>query len=431
MKRFFISALAVAIFFVGLGALVDKTGAKFKSDDKALALVAKARQALGGDAAIKRVQSLRIVGSTSKKINADGEARTITGDTEIALQFPDKFMRNTNFGEAAKGDGTRVVTNERHVMVTSDQPGDVMIRHGEGHGTGAGVGIGTEGNFSVVLKKPDGTTEQLSGEDAKKWIAAHRDGNDGGQQIVLKKMEGGIAERVKIGDATPDGVVVRKMKTTDGEPLRSADGENVFIRHGGGNTAFAFIHQNDFFRTALGLLMTTPEGEDVSYTSAGRADLDGTGCSVVIATVGGDSYKLFLDENSNLPVGMSFRGEAAPQVMTFTVKGDGNGDGVFTSKVPAPPGGDKDVVVVDRKAGDGTEAGPNLMYKRALPTVEYTVRFSDYRDVNGVQLPFRWTQTGGDSEEVFTITNYEVNPANISQRFEQQPGVMKLRRADH
>src|SRR2546429_232882 len=87
MKKFIISALAISVFFIGLGALVQNTGAKLKSDDKALALVAKARQALGGDAAIRSVQSLRIVGSTTRKFNADGEARSVTGDTEIAFQF--------------------------------------------------------------------------------------------------------------------------------------------------------------------------------------------------------------------------------------------------------------------------------------------------------------------------------------------------------
>src|SRR5688572_12348792 len=83
MKRFFVTVLSVSVFFLGLGALVEKAGAKFKSDEKALELVRQARKALGGDAAIAGVQSLRIVGKTSRNIKADGVDHSMTGETEI------------------------------------------------------------------------------------------------------------------------------------------------------------------------------------------------------------------------------------------------------------------------------------------------------------------------------------------------------------
>lgn len=444
MKRFIISTLAVAVFFVGLGALVERTGAKLKSDDKALELVAKARQAIGGDTAIKGIQSLHIVGTTTRKITADGEARTISGDTEIAMQFPDRFMQNTNITDKVLLNGaTRTsVSNARTITVTGPDSGSPQtitvtgtgdgngqfIVKGMGHGEGTGVGTGT---FHIVLRNADGTTQELTGADAEKWIAAHKDGTGDGREIVMKRVDGATAEHLKLGDVTTDGVVVRKMKTADGEPLRTSSGENIMIRRGEPNMAYAHMNHNDFFRTALGLLMTTPEGADVSYTFAGRADLDGTGCNVVVATIGGDSYKLFLDESSNLPIGMTFRAEAEPHVVTLRT-GDGTGDATFNKKVAAAPGGDKDVVIFTNKLPDGADAGQTMhtFNRVALPAAEYTVRFSDYRDVNGVQLPFRWTTTGGNSDEVFTVTSYEVNPANISQKFERQPaGEIKLRKA--
>ena len=46
MKRFIISVFCVSVFFVGLGAIVEKTGAAFKSDEKALDLVRNAREAI-------------------------------------------------------------------------------------------------------------------------------------------------------------------------------------------------------------------------------------------------------------------------------------------------------------------------------------------------------------------------------------------------
>ena len=62
MKRFVISVLSIAVFFVGLGTLCDQVAAKFKSDDKALEIVRKARTALGGDAALAEVRSMTITG---------------------------------------------------------------------------------------------------------------------------------------------------------------------------------------------------------------------------------------------------------------------------------------------------------------------------------------------------------------------------------
>src|SRR6476660_3920791 len=85
MKRFILSTLAITFLFLGLGSLVERTGAKFKSDDKALELIAKARAALGGDAAIKNIQSMTIAGRTTKTFKVDGAERTDSGETEIAM----------------------------------------------------------------------------------------------------------------------------------------------------------------------------------------------------------------------------------------------------------------------------------------------------------------------------------------------------------
>ena len=53
-----------------------------------------------------------------------------------------------------------------------------------------------------------------------------------------------------------------------------------------------------------------------------------------------------------------------------------------------------------------------------METAEFTVRFADYRSVSGVQLPFKWTQTvGGAPDEIFDVTSYDINPANIAERF--------------
>ena len=53
--------------------------------------------------------------------------------------------------------------------------------------------------------------------------------------------------------------------------------------------------------------------------------------------------------------------------------------------------------------------------------VESFVRFSDHRSTNGVLLPYKWTTSvGGKVTEVLDVSSYEVNPANISDRFDGQ-----------
>ena len=59
-------------------------------------------------------------------------------------------------------------------------------------------------------------------------------------------------------------------------------------------------------------------------------------------------------------------------------------------------------------------------HKLAAPDagVEQLVRFADYRSVNGLMLPYKWTTSvAGKQSDVFDVASYDLNPANISERF--------------
>ena len=140
----------------------------------------------------------------------------------------------------------------------------------------------------------------------------------------------------------------------------------------------------------------------------GEADVDGTACNIVIAEFGGTAYKIFLSRSSNLPVMMNYTGHQMPNVIKF--------------KAEAPKGGDtpKDTMVFTRTMGVPASA-----------TAEYSVKFSDYRSVGGVQLPYKWTQTvGGNADETFDVTSYEINPENIAERFQNQKVMVRTVKAD-
>jgi len=393
MKRFIFSILFVTVFCVGLGALVDKAGAKFKSDEKALALIQKARVAIGGDAAITGVQSMVIVGKTTRNIKADGIDRSVQGETEIAMQFPDKLMKMVKIGDDnGTGEGVKMINKQVDVVVVGRDKGDIDVSVETGDNN-------VEPVKKIVIKKPDGTTQEFTGEEADKIIAADAASGKGVKTIVIKRPDGttktytGTEADKVIAD---NGSSAAVWKSNDGKTINVK--ENVILDKAGEH--HGAMKQNELLRMALSLLITAPQGMDVSYTFGGESSVDGTACNIVNAEFAGSTFKLYLGQTSNLPVMMTYTGMKMPMVMKFKTEADRTGAQLK----------DKDNVVFMRKVD-----GP------PRETAEFNVKFSDYRSVNGVQLPFKWTQTiGGAADETFDVTSYDINPANIADKFQHQ-----------
>ncbi len=360
MKRFVISVLSVSVFFVGLGSLADNVGAKFKSDEKALDIVRKARAAIGGDAALAEVRSLTITGRTTHSMKIDGVERTEQGETEIAMQFPDKMVRMVKIGKD-DGTGEKNIIRQHDVVVVSKGDGQkVMLEGGDGEITTP------DGKKVTIIMRADGDGTFTS-EDGKK--------------IKVRKIEGGEA-----------GV----WKSKDGDKIANDEKHMVLSRsaHPG---AYGGMKQNEMLRLSLALLLTAPAGIEVNYTFAGESDVDGTAVNIVNAEFGGSNYKLFIGKSSNLPVAMSYTGHEMPRIVKFTHDAKAPGDKLKS-----------DVVFTKKLEG-------------APATAEHFVRFTDYRSTGGVQLPYKWTTTiNGAPGETFDITAYEINPANIAEKFANQ-----------
>ena len=380
MNKFIVSILCISVFFIGLGALAEKAGASFKSDEKALALIKQARLALGGDSAIAEIRSLVIKGGTTVTFRApDGVSRTDQGETEIALQLPDKLMKKVRIGspDAAASDAT---FERRLDVVTINKDGEPNIVLEELDGK-----EGEPARKKIVVRKADGTEDvkifegkegEFTTEDGKKIVVRKVEGDGaetGEHRVTIRKGEGDTAQ-FKVGGVEKD-ILIRKAPAEHDGP-----------------------RDNELLRMTLALLLTAPEGMDVSYTFAGESDVDGTPVNIVDAAFGGSTVKLYLSKLSSLPVMIGYTGTRMPRV--FQIEAD------------APKSGDskKDVFVFTRKA-----------YGLADEPAEFQIRFSDYRSVNGVQLPYKWTTSvAGQTEEVFDVTSYEVNPANISEKFKEQ-----------
>ena len=373
MKRFIFSILCVSVFFIGVGALVEKSGARFKSDEKALELVRKARVAIGGDNAIAGVQSMIIVGKTMQTIKVNGVESVEQGETEIAMQLPDKLMKMIKMGDAT-GTAHKIINKQVEVVVAGNAKDKLNVTvDGKEYGEGSGAGV-----RKIVIKKDDGTVQELSGSEADKTI-------------------------VRTGDGR-----TATFTSKDGKTINIDDDHHIMMsRVGGAGRYHDAMRHNEMLRLTLSLLLTAPQGMDVEYTFGGEGDVDGTACNIVVAAFGGQAFKLYLDRSSNLPVMMSYTGHKMPVLVTFN------------KEFAAPADGSKDTMIFRRSEGPAPERA------------EFNVKFSDYRLMNGVQLPFKWTQTvGGAADETFDVTSFEINPANIAEKFQNQKVMVRTKKPD-
>lgn len=397
MKKFAFSIFTIAMVFVGLGSMIDGVSARFKSDEKALEIIRAARIAIGGDSKLREIRGLVITGKTTMSHRIGDAEKSSINDTEIALQFPDKMMKSIKMddanGSAIRSQG---ITKEVTIVTKDDKAFTVT---------------GKDGDFTTS----DGQVFKVTKDKNSEFTTT--DGNK-----VIVRTEAGA----KVSG--PDGetkIFVRKPD--DGGQWKTKDGNVYDVRmHKAGATLHDGIRQNELLRTTLGILLTAPEGMDVSYTFVGEGDVDGTAVNIVNAEFAGANYKLYIAKSSNLPVAMSYTGHSMPEIVKFD------------HKVDAPADGTKDVLVFKRHDGMSPEkvqadgVKDIVMFKRddgSFTGAESLVKFSDYRDTGGIQLPYRWTTTsGGKSAEVFDVTSYDINPANIAEKFAGQEVKVRMKK---
>ena len=375
MKKFIVSVLCTAVFFVGLGSLIEKTGAKFKSDEKALALIAAARQAIGGDANIKNVRSMTIVGNSTHTFEFDGATRSEQGGVEINFEFPNKFGRMTRIGNPDGKNGEVEFHKNIDVIVTRKDGAPAELKD---------VGDGKREIF--IVKKDGAANEEV--EDVKV---------DGNRRIIVK-IDDGTVQELNPGDKN---VVLLERKSGDVAALRTEDGKTAAVEKE--RIPFTATRQNEMFRTTFALLLSAPEGTDASYLYAGEGTVDGDSCDIIEVQSGGSSFKLYLDKSTHLPRMLSYMGMPMMKAV----------------KLERQPGdAPKDVVAFARK-----------LDKHEL--VEHQVKFSDFRNVGGIQLPHRWTQTvAGNPGEAIEISSYDINPANISEKFKNQKVFVRTKKSE-
>jgi hypothetical protein len=240
-----------------------------------------------------------------------------------------------------------------------------------------------------------------------------------------------MGDREIAGDATVDLLLPDKMRRTDSfgipggptmERVSVLNGDEVwddstnrgggggFMRFGGpggpggpggqsgpGGRAFTEedrqrFHEmqikrmkNEFARYSIGWLLRPTAA--VTYTGIAEAD-DGKADVLEIKPEGGTPVKLFVDQQSHLPLMLTYEGPLPRMVM--------------------------------RQAGQQPPSQEEIEKMRREPpqTATFEVRFSDYKKVDGVLLPHLITTgANGKVTEEWTVDKYKVNPVLKPESF--------------
>jgi len=388
MKRFTLSVFAATAVFLGVGAIVEHTSAGYRSDEKAVALIQKARVAIGGDAAINGIKNMRIVGSSTRSIKLNGVDTPQTGEAEISMMLPDRMMRTMKFGDGKFAADTVMITRTADVEKGRTFRLDVDA---EGAPDGGKV-------RRIVIKRPDGSEQVYTGVEAEK-IAAEQSVSGEPAKIIIKRDKAGSGASTDVQRVTlvTDDAAESSSDNSAGSVLsaRSDDGKNMIFARTLSAPVSDGMRQNELLHTTLGLLLTPPQGVDIAYTLGGEGEIDGVTCNIVIATAGGQTFKLYLDHSSDMPVAISYTGIKMPPFIT-----------------------------TDKLDGTQTDEAKEIRVFQRVQTadpVEFTVKFADYRTTNGVQLPYKWTTTtNGIIDETFDVTSYDINSPIVEKAFAEK-----------
>ncbi len=364
----------LVVLFVVVFSSVFLAFGQAKSDAKALELLRQAREAIGGEAAINAVQSLSMKGKLHKNLAMMGRTESIDGNIESAFILPNQFFKKLELisrnADGTAGTGTKT---EMKVLVRADK--------------------------NVVVASNDANKSVFTVEDQK----------------------------------IPASGAVKVEKSISAHAERST---------------------NDFANQMIGLLLSVPAGFDANYSYLGESSVDGTS-SEILGVTGTNALdvKVYLDKSTHLPVGLSFLGHKAPNVVVFKHSSDGapaptGNVTIVRSGTPTSEAGTKQVIVnaekviIIGKDADQTQSQAPLSNEdlmriqkqtesadTKIADIEITLKFSDYRSVNGLLLPFRTIQTrGGQPDEETTVESYEINVPNIAEKFKKETGNIVVKR---
>jgi hypothetical protein len=298
-------------------------------------------------------------------------------------------------------------------------------------------------------------TRRALGGDAKleanKSLTATGRNDRGDVEVAIELPDKFIRKDVfaQIGDTTLSRTLgfngAGLIDEADAPQVSGPGGGNMVIRMagpgmpGGVSSAAAKVNtlttaKREFARLALGIFASSFSAYPLHLTAAGQADSpDGKADVLDVTSDDGFTGRLFVSAQTHLPVMLTWM-DKEPLIVTIggpagggragapiaaggnAIVTAGSGGGVFTQPVPAGRGPmtpeERDKMIEEAQAR-AREAEANRRM------VEFRVSYGDYKDVDGVKVPFTITRTvDGKAQDALTIEKVRINPRIDPRKFE-------------
>lgn len=158
----------------------------------------------------------------------------------------------------------------------------------------------------------------------------------------------------------------------------------------------------DMYRTLLGILPGSPALAPLTFTHIAEAEAP-EGVADVIEVTGPDNFKarLFIDQKEHRPLMVTFM-TRRPRMLQMT----------------RPPA---ELKTQEERRAYMDEQRKKLEAEPPPPMVEAQLFFADYRKVDGVLLPHKFTrQVDGTVQEEWTIDKYKLNTPLKADQFRKK-----------
>jgi hypothetical protein len=175
--------------------------------------------------------------------------------------------------------------------------------------------------------------------------------------------------------------------------------------------------KQDFVRLTLGMFADSTTAYPLTFGYAAQAAApQGTADVLDVRGEGNFALRLFINSQTRLPIMVSW--QAPPAGVVVTTPGQPApatiAPGAVVIPAPAPPAASASQEEKDAYAKE--VAG--LRQKAQATPVEYRLYYADYRDVDGVKLPFRLRRAiGADTTEETTFDRFRLNTRIDPRKF--------------
>jgi hypothetical protein len=171
--------------------------------------------------------------------------------------------------------------------------------------------------------------------------------------------------------------------------------------------------RQELSRLMLGWFGAAHPALNARYSYAGEAESpDGKAYVIDVTNADGFAARLFIDEQTHLPLMVTYRG---PQARVVTRGGPRGGDGA--------PGAQRETRQLSdeerKKLTDDAQRLAEDAQRQPPAMVDYTLYFDDWREVDGIKFPHRLRRAAaGATTEEWNINKVRVNPKIDPKKFE-------------